>query len=423
MNITFVALNYTPSVGGAQNLVRELAEGLVGRGHSVQVLTTDSIGTPGSAGPGQVATRRETIGGVVVRRFGSLGPLGWLQLFARRLHRRLVLRRGGDAVEASIPPVLCGPASWSLGRAVHRAHRTSDVVVGCSAPFLTLVAPPYLRGGGKAADAVMPLLHLQADDPHPWVIGALRRADGTTASTGFERDRQVDLGIARDAVAVLPPGVDPDRFPDLTAPQARASLGLPERLTVGYIGRLARYKGIDTLLAASTLLWDRAPDLTVLVAGSPAGWEEFGATVDAATSVGGDRLVVRERFDDDEKALLLSACDVVVFPSREESFGMVTLEAWAARRPVVAADIGSVRSLIRQGIDGDLVPVGDHVALAEAVASLLAEPERRDAYGEAGRARVEADLSWPRIIDGWEVFLAETIERGRRRAGAVAEGR
>ena len=420
MNVTFVSLNYAPSVGGAQGCVRELAEGLVRRGHVVQVLTTDSLGTPGSADPGQVPQAKETISGVTVRRFGTRGLLGRAQILARRIHRRLVLRRGGGALEAPIPAALWGPASWTMGRAVRRAHRSSDVVVGCSAPFLTLVATPFLRGRGNAADVALPLLHLHAADPHPWVTRALRRSDGTVAATSYERDRLVKLGVDADVVAVLPPGVDPDRFPDHTAPQARSALGLPERLTVGYVGRLARYKGIDTFLAASRELWALRPDLTVLVAGSPAGWHDLDAVVARAAEVGGDRLVVRPRFDDGEKSLLLSACDVVVFPSREESFGMVTVEAWAARRPVVAADIEAVRCVIRFGVDGDLVPVGDHVALAEAVESLLAQPERRDAYGEAGRARVEADLSWARIVDGWEVFLAETIERSRRRTGCAA---
>ena len=419
MNLTFVALNYAPSVGGAQTLVRELAEGLVGRGHRVQVLTTDSLGTPGSADHRRISPKDEVVRGVTVRRFGTRGPLGTVLNAVRWVRSRTHLVTNGRVLSGAIPPILSGPWSVPFARAVRRAHATDDVVVGCSAPFLTLVAVPFLRGRGRAADICMPLLHLQAGAPHPWVVRALRRADGTTATTSHELARQAELGISPSAIALLPPGVDPEQFPDRTAAEARAELGLPERLTVGYVGRLARYKGIDTLFDASRCLWDRRPELTVLVAGSPSGWVDFDTVAAGVAAVGGDRLVVRTAFTDAEKALLFSACDVVVFPSREESFGIVTVEAWASRRPVVAADIDAVRSLIRDGIDGDLVPVDDDRALADAVEALLADPARRAAYGHAGRHRVEAELSWSRIIDQWEDFLQVATARRDRRADST----
>lgn len=419
MRVTFVALTYAPSVGGAQTYVRHVAEGLAARGHSVRVITTDALRTPGAADPGRVEPACETIGGVEVRRFGTRGPLGVLNRVVRRVITRMGIPHRTGRWARAITGQLYVPMSIPMAVAVRRAFRTDDVVVGCSAPFLTLVVPPHLRGRASGAAVSVPLLHLESGAPHGTVARALRRCDGVTAATTFERSAQVALGVEPARVALLPPGIDADAFAEVDPPAARAALGLPERPTVGYLGRLAAYKGVDTLLAAAPMLWEAQEDLTVLVAGSPAGWVGYDAAVARARAHGGDRLVERLGFSDHDRPLLYAACDVVVYPSSEESFGLVILEAWAARRPVVAAGIGAVSDVVRAGVDGLLVPPADPPALAAAVARLLADEETRRAMGAAGRLRAEGPLAWPTIIDGWEAFLAESVAH-RRRARGVA---
>lgn len=402
VTVTFVALNYAPSVGGAQELVRRVAEGLVERGVVVDVLTSDALRSPTSSDPGRIERRREEIAGVRVRRFASSRAVSRADRTIRVLRGRVRRRLGRPGGRTS--PALVGPWSAGLVRAVRQATRTSDVVVGCSAPFSTLLLAPWLRRGGRATVVSMPLLHQSPARLHHRLQEALRRSDQVIAMTAHEAALLAEVQVAADRVEVIPPGTDVGTGEALTPSEARQRVGLPDRPTVGFIGRLAAYKGIDTLLAATPAIWAAHPDTTVMVAGGAAGWDRADAT--AVEALGGDRLVIREGFPHDERNALMQACDVIVHPSRHESFGMIAIEAWAARRPVVLADIPSVRSFVEPGRTAELVPPGDDAALAQCVIDLLGDSIRSDRLAAAGRAEAERAFDWERICDQWFELVA-----------------
>lgn len=407
MRVTFLVANYWPSVGGAQLDVQHVAEGLVARhGFSVGVVTTDALRSPGAVEPGHVGAAPTELNGVAIRRL----PV------ARRTHdvvrtARMVRKRAGLRLRDS--SIAAGPLGARLAMAAVRAARSSDVVVGVGSPFLTLWGADMGTRGTSCAHVVLPLLHLTKVDPPPWVVRSMARADGCAACTGFEQEWMVAHGVARQRTAVLPPGCDPERYPATGPAEARRRAGLPDGPTVGYVGRMAAHKGIDTLADAMELVWARRPEATLLLAGSHAGWQGFDDAVSRLRRTGGDRVAVRSPFADEDRPTLLSACDVVAFPSREESFGMVTVEAWCARRPVVAGDIAAVRSLVRPGVDGELVPVDRPDVLADAIADLLGDDARRDAYGRAGRHRAEQEFAWDGIVDRWASFLDDAVARRR----------
>ena len=378
VRVAFVTATYPPSVGGAQAHVAPRRVG------------------PGGAGPrrGGGDHRRPAVAQRALARSGRARRGG-----ARRCPGAsppLQPTGPGRAEDprpgpgAASGPVLARPTrsasargAWACCGRDWRPAGRNDVVVGCSAPFTTALLPPLTRGRDTAAVA-MPLLHLGPSRPPRPVTWALRRCDGVTASTVVERDAQVAIGVRPDRVAVLPPGCDPDLYPDLAPAQARSLCGLPERPTVGFVGRLAAYKGIDTFVAAVRRVWDEQPETGLLLAGSATAWSGFDDLVGAVADEAGDRLVVRRDFAEEDKALLLSACDVVASPSREESFGMVTAEAWCAGRAVVAASIPAVRCVVRPGHDGELVPVGDDRALGRARGGPPGRPGAGPRHGGGG---------------------------------------
>lgn len=407
MKITFVALNYAPSRGGAQEHIRGVAEGLVARGHQVTVLTTDFLYSPSSRGPGRVRPARERLGGVEVRRYSTFRLVTALMPELRRAVARY-RRRSGRLGPGRGGPWLVGPWSLGLALAVRRAMRTDDVVVGCSAPFTTSVMPNWFRVRGGARVASMPLLHASSTGQHPAVERALRTSDLVFASTGFEAGIDRTMGVSTLRVDVVPPGVGPGDFPVLTPTEARARCGLPERLTVGFIGRIAAYKGVDTLIEAAPAIWEDFPDTTVLIAGSARGWRGFRSVEAAAAS--DERLVLREGFEDDERALLYAACDLVVHPSRDESFGLVALESWAALRPVVLADIPCVRSFVDDDRTAVVIEPNDPATLAQTVVSLLRDPARRERLASAGNAEIAGRYDWDHICDSWDQALQQLFD-------------
>ncbi len=405
MKVTFVVSNYSPSLGGAQVLVQRVAEGLVELGHSVTVVTTDAERAPGGLSPGKVSGDDEVMSGVLVKR----------RPVARRVHRTVRMLRKGLArlrlrrLLAITSSLNAGPIGLGFATEVGRAARHGDVVVGVAAPGLIVPIVDFCTRRGKADAAYLPLLHLSASDPRPSVLRALRRAAGVVALTEFERRWVVANGVDEGRAEAIAPGCELWDSAESSPAWARSQLQLPERLTVGYIGRMAGYKGIGTLLKAMELLWEGHPELNLLLAGGRAGWSEFDELLEQTRSVAGDRLVYFGSFDDGEKHLLYEACDVVASPSREESFGITTIEAWAASRPMVAGDIDVVRSLIRPGEDGELVPVDDVAAWAEALEELLADADRRTRLGSAGRERVVQEFTWPVVTRQWDELLRRSV--------------
>jgi len=102
---------------------------------------------------------------------------------------------------------------------------------------------------------------------------------------------------------------------------------------------------------------------------------------------------------------------VVVHLSREESFCLIALEAWAAHRPVVLGDIPSVRSFIRPGETAELVAPGDASGLSTILGELLDDPARRDRLAAAGHAEIVARFDWELVCDAWDDVLGRALVR------------
>ena len=201
--------------------------------------------------------------------------------------------------------------------------------------------------------------------------------------------------LAPNLAANLAPGPANATPPaDLPAPP-----GAPKILAMG---RLHRAKAFDVLIAALV----RLPAAHGFIAGE--GPERAALTALARQAGLAERLTFLGWRTD--TAALLAACDVLVCPSRHEPLGNVILEAFSARKPVVAAMAEGPSWLLEGGTRGILVPTDSAVALAAGIEGMLDNPDMAARMAQAGRAHYEANFSPPAIVKAWQDFTA-TVEK------------
>lgn len=216
-------------------------------------------------------------------------------------------------------------------------------------------------------------------------------------------------------VLEVPNGVDTELFrPGLDGAGVRRRHGISDNarvvLFVGALDRAHHFKGLGHLLRAFPRVHDK--DTMLIVVGDGDMKEQFAAL---ATQLG---ISHRVRFvgavPHSELPPCYAAADIIVLPSfPPESFGVVLIEAMACARPVVAHDIPGVRSVVNDSEDGLLVSPGDAAGLAESIELLLEGPRRRRRMGQRGRARVEEEYAWRKIIARLEHVYEEVLADGK----------
>jgi phosphatidyl-myo-inositol alpha-mannosyltransferase len=186
-----------------------------------------------------------------------------------------------------------------------------------------------------------------------------------------------------------------------------------------FVGRAEGRKGLPILLRAFEALQGAGIDAQLTVAGANQA-EVDPLLLDA------EGVEVAGRVSEEEKWDLLGRADLLVAPSLGgESFGMVLTEAFASSTPVVASDIAGYRDVARDGVDAELVPMGDAAALGERLRSLALDPERRMRMATAARERAER-FAWPQVAsevtDVYEEAAATTQPEGRAARVATRVG-
>jgi glycosyltransferase involved in cell wall biosynthesis len=193
---------------------------------------------------------------------------------------------------------------------------------------------------------------------------------------------QLPARIPRDAI---PSGIELAPSPIAEQPPTARSARC-----VGLVGRIARWKGQDIFVRAAATVHARHPDVRFQIIGAAlfdesAYAREVHALVD---SLGLADCVEFTGFRDDVPKLIANLQILVHASVTGEPFGQVIVEGMAAGKPVVATNGGGVPEIVVDGVTGVLVPMGDAGALAEAICTLLDDPEKSRLMGQAGLQRV-----------------------------------
>ena len=385
--LAFVVPRYGADVvGGAETLVRGLAEHLAAAGSAVEVLTTCARDHLSWKNVLSAGANRET--GVMVRRFPvrlrDTRRHAWLQ---QRILRGSRLRPKEEArwAEESV---------GSTELFDHLTRRQGDYDLVCFAPYLfgtTLRGVPLVPGRA----VLIPCLH---DEPFAH-LGVVREAFQACRGFIFNSPPEAALaeklyGIGDRPAGVVGLGFDPPPPADPAALRRRHGLEGP---LLFYLGRKETGKNVPLLIEyALRYRAVRGSDLTLVLAGD--------GPITAPPGTPGVRDL--GYLDAAGKAAAYAAAAVVCQPSVNESFSIVLMEAWLAGTPVLVHARCAVTTHHVLSAGGGLA-FDDFYEFAEALDLLLEDTERRRRLGEQGRAYVETMYSWPAVT----ARLHETLER------------
>jgi glycosyltransferase involved in cell wall biosynthesis len=176
------------------------------------------------------------------------------------------------------------------------------------------------------------------------------------------------------------------------------------------VGRLYPSKGQDVLLRAAALLKEVLPGLSLEFAGGGPAEGEYQALAQALGIAG--RCVWRGNLPHAQVLQRMAAAAVTVVPSRNEAFGLVNIESLAVGTPVVASAVGGITELVRDGLDGFLMPPDEPEALAEKLKQLLLDAGLRERMGHNARERFLACFEQTGAIAQQVAWLEEIVGRG-----------
>jgi len=378
----FVTQNFPPVNGG---MARRHAE-LVNRyGEAMEVSTIARSDAAVSDAAAAYPINRQPFELSAAKRFSN--EVRWGQWLARRCCSGIDVLHCGE-----IRPV---------GYAVWWAHWRSH------APYVI-----YVNGGD--------LLRERQKSAASWSkrISARRMfgdAAGIIANSGWTAEvaREVmrAVGVERAVpVAAIELGTNPERFNrkyDIGA--LRAKLGVAAAPIMLTVARLVPHKGQDVSIRAMAALQPEFPNLQYLIVG--AGDDEKRLRAIASTLSVGDRVHFLGQLDDSGLAEAYATSSVYVGLSRidrainVEGFGISFVEASSSATPVVAGDSGGVRSAVRDGVTGLLVPPEDVGAAAAAIGAILRDLSFAQRLGAAGRDAVETHYNWDRVAAQTREFI------------------
>lgn len=398
-----------PALGrkGASVHVREMIEALSRAGHSVvlaaQTLQKSNWEKPAalSAPVIHVKPSAETLAAVrAVKEFGSrLGQeLSIASDFRRIAYNRdleteLLRRFDSDPPDMIYERAsLLGIAGGSVARAFQR-------------PLIIELNAPLATEQSAYRDTLLPKVAVEAERV------ALSRADAVFVVSETLRKHVLDLGIEPGRIHVVPNGVDAQRFaPAARDELLRDKLGLRGAKAIGFVGGLRPWHGVEILPELLQSLLAKHPETKLIFVGT--GPLERDLKSKVAEKKLSDRVAFLGAVAHDDVAPIIRQFDIALapYPEHAHSFYFSPLKLFeylACGVATVAADVGQIGEIVKNGETGRLYPAGEFNALVEACDSLLSDPSLRAKLGAAGAKLVQQNFTWDHNVHRIEEFMAQ----------------
>ncbi len=354
-----------PQAGGAEAHLHETFGRLAQRGHEITLLASGWRG----------CDPRAELDGIDVHRTGARYTFS---LAAPRYFGRRLRGRPFDVVVEDLNKVPLFTRYWTHAPVVALVHHLFGATAFQEASF-PLAAATWLL-----------------ERPIPFVF----RSAPTIAVSASTREDLGRRGLDASRIEVIPNGIDLERY----TPHPEG-LRTPEPSLL-FLGRLKKYKRVDLLLRAVALLASDGSDVTLRIGGSG---DDRARLEKVAHELGvADRVSFHGFVKEEEKLDLFRTSWLHALTSPNEGWGISIMEASACGTPSIASDAPGLRESVVDGETGLLVPHGDVRTLANSIASLLEDDERRQAMGRMARSFAE-QYSWDASADQMEAFLSRVV--------------
>ncbi len=377
MNIIQGCVRYPPAPGGAETVVRAYSEGLLSKGHNVEVITTDLY----TETPFVKKDMPSEVSGVPVSRHSAYSISGEAHYVLAPGMVTSFLKKKADIIHTHSYGYFQNHAAWIK----ERFQSTPWVIT----PHFH---PSWSMWGGAKRRTLR--------DFYDSKIGksTMESADLITCVSNHEKEMLVkEIGISDENIKIIFNGInwsDWEQIPDKEKFRNKYP-DVSDKFVI-FAGRLATNKGIPDLIDAISLEGSKRFDLVVM--GADMG---LGKELDQLALYKNIKMHRLGHVDDEIYRSALSAAEVLVLPSEYEAFGIVLLEAAAAGTPVVATRVGGIPEAMCEGKNGLLVEYKNSKSLSKSIFSILDDDSLSSEMRSFGR-EFSKDFSWSKIVNNLE---------------------
>ena len=373
MKILQGCVRYPPAPGGAETVVKAYSEGLRDIGHDVEVVTTDLY----TETPFVKKKMPPVVNGINVTRHKAYTVSGEAHYVLAPGMVQSFLSKNADVIHTHSYGYFQNHAGWIR----ERFQSTPWVIT----PHFH---PSWSMWGGSKRKTLREF--------YDTVIGkgTLEAADLITCVSKHERDMLVsEIGLKEDNIKIIYNGINWADWSSVPNKEVfRKQYPTVSEKFVLFAGRLATNKGLSDLISAMQLIDKKSVDL--VITGADMG---LGKQLEKEASDKGVTMHRLGHIDDETYRSVLAAAEMLVLPSEYEAFGIVLLEAAAAKTAVIGTNVGGIPEAMSPGKNGLIVEYNDVNNLAKSIAILLEDEKMSKEMGNSGREWAK-NFSWESIV-------------------------
>ena len=370
MNITCVIQRFFPAMGGAEQILERLMDHLASK-HEIIVYTSNALDLESFWNDKLKSVNDLQTKKYPIKRYDILQP--------RLLHNELLQ----FPLSASYPGPFC-PQMWDD---LLDVKDKSDLLIASSFPYDHIIPAFAASKKYKIPIIIIPFLHLQY--PEYYFTGTklaiLNDCDAIVVMTNVEKQALIDHDISKEKIHIIPGMIDMNdhgKRKDL-----RDELKIDQdSILVLFAGSMSYAKGAINLIESLKKLWTKSAKFDLVLLGTSTS--EFDNYIKKQSKAVLLRIHNLGVVSDDVKWDAFFSCDVFAMPSQSESLGLVYLEAWKFKKPVIGCGIPSVCEVIDDGVNGLLVPFGDTVKLSNSIEKLQ-DTALRQQMGQNGYEKLK----------------------------------